>query len=236
MGCIIFRPVLRSESGARGRVPGGLRVRLTRPWRLPGPARPSRPSSGKTPVPLRQGGQPVSGVVVSADGSTALMQFRSTRPGESLVDSGPAGPPASRPRCRGRQARTEDPAAPRNRSPTGPDGQLTGGTSPRPQPCPLSRRDRRAVALDAGWDFPPSGPASSSPLRPHHRRPAPVRRGRLPAAAGARSGSRRACGSTGPGHRTRGPARLASPCGACPFVSGQAGRVVKIAAAPEGSR
>ncbi|MFM9443749.1 MMPL family transporter [Streptomyces acidiscabies] len=33
------------------------------------------PSSGKTPVPLRQGGQPVPGVVVSADGSTALMQF-----------------------------------------------------------------------------------------------------------------------------------------------------------------
>ncbi|MFF0162095.1 MMPL family transporter [Streptomyces sp. NPDC005263] len=34
------------------------------------------PSSGKTPVPLRQGGQPVPGVVVSADGSTALLQFQ----------------------------------------------------------------------------------------------------------------------------------------------------------------
>ncbi|MFF7985771.1 MMPL family transporter [Streptomyces sp. NPDC007901] len=35
-----------------------------------------RPSSGKTPLPLQQGGQPVPGVVVSADGSTALMQFQ----------------------------------------------------------------------------------------------------------------------------------------------------------------
>ncbi|ULR54003.1 MMPL family transporter [Streptomyces deccanensis] len=35
-----------------------------------------KPSSGKPPVPLLQGGQPVPGVVVSADGSTALMQFQ----------------------------------------------------------------------------------------------------------------------------------------------------------------
>ncbi|MEU5646839.1 MMPL family transporter [Streptomyces milbemycinicus] len=35
-----------------------------------------RPSSGKTPVPLLAGGQPVPGVTVSADGSTALMQFQ----------------------------------------------------------------------------------------------------------------------------------------------------------------
>ncbi|MFE2940298.1 MMPL family transporter [Streptomyces sp. NPDC059255] len=35
-----------------------------------------RPSSGRTPVPLRAGGQPVPGVTVSADGSTALMQFQ----------------------------------------------------------------------------------------------------------------------------------------------------------------
>ncbi|MEV6380600.1 MMPL family transporter [Streptomyces sp. NPDC051773] len=35
-----------------------------------------KPSSGKTPAPLQQGGQPVPGVVVSADGSTALMQFQ----------------------------------------------------------------------------------------------------------------------------------------------------------------
>ncbi|GAV37653.1 membrane protein YdfJ [Streptomyces acidiscabies] len=34
------------------------------------------PSSGKTPVPLQQGGRPVPGVVVSADGATALMQFQ----------------------------------------------------------------------------------------------------------------------------------------------------------------
>ena len=34
------------------------------------------PPSGKTPVPLQQDGQPVPGVVVSADGSTALMQFQ----------------------------------------------------------------------------------------------------------------------------------------------------------------
>ncbi|MBP5942277.1 MMPL family transporter [Streptomyces acidiscabies] len=34
------------------------------------------PSSGKTPVPLQQSGQPVPGVVVSVDGSTALMQFQ----------------------------------------------------------------------------------------------------------------------------------------------------------------
>ncbi|MFG2129701.1 MMPL family transporter [Streptomyces sp. NPDC048751] len=34
------------------------------------------PSSGKKPVPLQQGGQPVPGVIVSADGSTALMQFQ----------------------------------------------------------------------------------------------------------------------------------------------------------------
>ncbi|KND23605.1 MMPL family transporter [Streptomyces acidiscabies] len=34
------------------------------------------PSSGKTPVPLQQAGRPVPGVVVSADGATALMQFQ----------------------------------------------------------------------------------------------------------------------------------------------------------------
>ncbi|MEV7868810.1 MMPL family transporter [Streptomyces sp. NPDC088124] len=33
-------------------------------------------SSGRNPVPLQAGGQPVPGVVVSADGSTALMQFQ----------------------------------------------------------------------------------------------------------------------------------------------------------------
>ncbi|MEU6555233.1 MMPL family transporter [Streptomyces sp. NPDC046915] len=33
-------------------------------------------SSGRTPVPLQADGQPVPGVVVSADGSTALMQFQ----------------------------------------------------------------------------------------------------------------------------------------------------------------
>ncbi|NBM14236.1 MMPL family transporter [Streptomyces sp. GC420] len=35
-----------------------------------------RPASGKTPVPLQADGQPVPGVIVSADGSTALMQFQ----------------------------------------------------------------------------------------------------------------------------------------------------------------
>ncbi|MEU5592797.1 MMPL family transporter [Streptomyces sp. NPDC020298] len=35
-----------------------------------------RPASGRPPVPLRAGGQPVPGVFVSADGSTALMQFQ----------------------------------------------------------------------------------------------------------------------------------------------------------------
>ncbi|MGW2256331.1 MMPL family transporter [Streptomyces sp. NPDC001780] len=35
-----------------------------------------RPASGKTPVPLQVDGLPVPGVVVSADGSTALMQFQ----------------------------------------------------------------------------------------------------------------------------------------------------------------
>ncbi|MFE4061574.1 MMPL family transporter [Streptomyces sp. NPDC059096] len=35
-----------------------------------------RPSSGRTPVPLQAGGRPVPGVTVSADGSTALMQFQ----------------------------------------------------------------------------------------------------------------------------------------------------------------
>ncbi|MFJ7999693.1 MMPL family transporter [Streptomyces sp. NPDC096310] len=35
-----------------------------------------QPSSGRTPVPLRVDGAPVPGVVVSADGSAALMQFQ----------------------------------------------------------------------------------------------------------------------------------------------------------------
>lgn len=35
-----------------------------------------RPSSGKAPVPLQVDGRPVPGVTVSADGSTALMQFQ----------------------------------------------------------------------------------------------------------------------------------------------------------------
>ncbi|UUU29927.1 MMPL family transporter [Streptomyces sp. CA-210063] len=35
-----------------------------------------QPSSGRTPVPLQLDGQPVPGVVVSADGSAALMQFQ----------------------------------------------------------------------------------------------------------------------------------------------------------------
>ncbi|WP_329343633.1 MMPL family transporter [Streptomyces sp. NBC_00663] len=35
-----------------------------------------KPASGPTPAPLRSHGQPVPGVIVSADGSTALMQFQ----------------------------------------------------------------------------------------------------------------------------------------------------------------
>ncbi|MFF3851226.1 MMPL family transporter [Streptomyces sp. NPDC002328] len=35
-----------------------------------------QPTSGEAPVPLRAGGRPVPGVIVSADGSTALMQFQ----------------------------------------------------------------------------------------------------------------------------------------------------------------
>ncbi|WP_046733721.1 MMPL family transporter [Streptomyces humi] len=35
-----------------------------------------KPASGPIPVPLQSGGQPVPGVIVSADGSTALMQFQ----------------------------------------------------------------------------------------------------------------------------------------------------------------
>ncbi|MFJ9562322.1 MMPL family transporter [Streptomyces fuscichromogenes] len=37
------------------------------------------PSAGSAPVPLRSGGQPVPGVIVSADGSTALLQFQFDR-------------------------------------------------------------------------------------------------------------------------------------------------------------
>ncbi|WP_373560604.1 hypothetical protein [Streptomyces sp. 1222.2] len=43
---------------------------------------------------------------------TLIPGHRGTRAGEGLVDPRLAGPPASRPRCRGRQARAEDPVAP----------------------------------------------------------------------------------------------------------------------------